>query len=72
MRKEGEEKQDTGEKKKEKRARSLIRRKPLALQKKKKKPDRPRQVLREMHHQALQLPLVGGADLPVEVLRPLL
>lgn len=36
MRKEGEEKQDTGEKKKEKRARSLIRRKPLALQKKKK------------------------------------
>ena len=34
--------------------------------------DRPRQVLRQVRHQALDVAVLGRADVPVEVLRPLL
>ena len=45
---------------------------PSSSNKKKKKTDRPRQVLREVRHEALDRPVLRGADLPLAVLRPVL
>ena len=44
----------------------------LDLNNNKKKSDRPRQMLCQVHHQALDVAIVRGANVPVEVLRPLL